>query len=250
MKKISMALSALLLSGAITAQSTYIEFKMNSADGIGGTMKTYTQDGNVRTDINMVAAAMPGGGMKRSVLILKNDPKTSYLLNDERKTYSVNTMGDREPSISDHTEYEVTVLGKEKVNGYDATHVKVKAKGAQMEEELWTSPGVLYYDKYKASLTKYTSAPMYKALAAKGADGFPVRIVAGDHGHAVQMDLVKTEGKSNPASLFSLDGYTKTEGGYAGAMREGAQGALDYMKNMTPEQRQQWIDSLRRAHGR
>lgn len=245
-----MMLSALLMGGTMMAQGTYLEFKISSADGVGGAMKTYTQDGNIRTEMNIEMPQMPGGGMKRTAIVLKNDPKTSYLLNDERKTYTVNTVGSHEPSMADQTDYEVTVVGKEKVNGYDATHVKVKAKGSQMEEDLWTSPGVLYYDKYKASLTKYTSATMYKALAAKGADGFPVRIVAGEHGHNMQMDLVKAEMKSNPASLFSLDGYTKTEGGYAGAVREGAQNALEYMKNMTPEQRQQWIDSLRRAHGR
>lgn len=245
-----MILTALLIGGTMMAQGTYLEFKMSSADGVGGTMKSYTQDGNVRTEMNMLMAAMPGGGMKRTVLILKNDPKTSYLLNDEHKTYTVNTMGDREPSLADQTEYEVTVIGKEKVNGYDATHVKVKAKGSQMEEDLWTSPGVLYYDKYKASLAKYTSATMYKALAAKGADGFPVRIMAGEHGHNMQMDLVKAEVRSNPASLFSLDGYSKAEGGYAGGTHGGGQNAADHIRSMTPEQRQQWIDSLRRAHGR
>ncbi len=242
-------LSAVLLHGVVMAQGTYLEFKMTSSDGIGGTMKTYTQDGNVRTEMNMLMAAMPGGGIKRTVLILKNEPRTSYVLNDASKTYTVNTMGDHEPSMADQTDYEITVIGKEKVNGYDATHVRVKAKGSQMEEDLWTSSGVLYYDKYKASLTKYTSAGMYKALAAKGADGFPVRIMAGEHGHKVQMDLVRAEMKSNPASLFSLDGYTRSEGGYAGAMSRGTQSTINAIQTMTPEQRQRWIDSLRRAHG-
>ncbi|MBS1622521.1 MAG: DUF4412 domain-containing protein [Bacteroidetes bacterium] len=250
MKKLSVILCALVMSTAAMAQGTYLEFKMSSAEGMGGTMKTYTQDGNVRTEMNMVMPAMPGGALRRTALILKSDPKTSYLLNDEQKTYTVNTMGDKEPSMADHTDYEVTVIGKEKVNGYEATHVRVKAKGSQLEEDLWTSPGVLSYDKYKASLTKYTSANMYKALAAKGADGFPVRIVAGEHGRNIQMDLVKAETRSNPASLFSLAGYTKTEGGYTGSMREGAQNAVNAIQNMTPEQRQQWIDSIRRAHGR
>lgn len=243
------ALYSLLVSSILMAQGTYLEFKMSSGDNVAGSMKTYTQDGNVRTEMQMALPGMPGGGLKRAVLILKGDPKTTYTLNDERKTYTVSTLSGQEPSITDHSDYEVTVLGHEKVNGYDAIHVKVRAKDAQVEEELWTTTGVLYYDRYKASVTKYTSAGIYKALAAKGADGFPVRIRAGEHGHTVQIDLVKAEMRSNPASLFSLDGYTKSEGGYSGNLPDGMRGTISNVQNMTPEQRQRWIDSLRRAHG-
>jgi hypothetical protein len=251
MKRTFMMLVAISAMLYAHAQGSYIEYKISSADGIGGYMKTYHQNGNTRTEIKMELPNMPGG-MTRTALILKSDPKKSLMLNETNKTYTETTMDGTDNTNIKQTEYEVTVLGKEKVDGYNSTHVKVKLKGSTSaaEEEMWLSTEVVNYAKYKTIASKYASDNMYKSFIAKGVDGFPTRIKAGEHGHTMQMDLVKSENRALAASLFSLDGYTKAAGGAAAATRQDVRGMTQKIQEMTPQQREKWVDSLKRLYGK
>ena len=145
-------------------------------------------------------------------------------------------------------DYEVTVIGKEKVNCYNCTHVKVVRKGSNIAEEMWNSKDVVDYSSLLNVKTRFTGRDnLNKALVAKGAEGFPVRIKSSEHGTDVQIDLVKAERKNQPASLFSLDGYTKSAAKPAGSQSQ--QEMMQKLQNMTPEERQKYIEEMKKQYG-
>jgi hypothetical protein len=248
MKKAALSIVILIcMAMQASAQGMYIEFKMTgSQSGISGTSKAYSSDGNTRSEINITAPQMPGGGISKVSLILKSDPKKVYMLDDKAKTYTETEITASSMPAEDPGEYEVTLVGKEKVNGYNCTHVKLKRKTQTTDEDVWVSTEVLNYKMYTSVKSKYTSAGLFKAMADKGAIGFLVRITTQERGTTMQVDLVKSEMRSNPASLFSLDGYTKQETASTGANPSSSQqDMVKKIQSMTPEERQKFIDQLR-----
>lgn len=247
MRKLTKLILALLIGQAAFAQGFYMEMKMSSESmGDLGLMKVYAQDGNSRSEISLNT---PGGPMDMLTLILKSNPNTLYILNGKGKTYSeMDISQNNQYKDFPQEDYEVTVLGKEKVNGYNATHVKVTHKGSTIAEEMWTSKDVVDYSAFVSAKTKFTGRlNLNKALAAKGADGFPVRIKTTERGMDMQIDLVKAEKKNHPASTFSLDGYTKSSSPSMGGMSQ--QEMIQKVQNMTPEEREQFIEQMKSQYG-
>ena len=242
--KFTTVLFAVLLSYGAFAQGYYFEMKMSSSKmGDMGTMKAYAQDGNSRSEIHATTAM---GAMDIIALSLKSAPNIAYMINDKDKTYSemdVSKNGQWKDYQQD--EYDITVIGKEKVNGYNATHVKVKRKDSKTEEEMWVSTDVADYAAFMMAKTKFTGrANLYKALEAKGATGFPVRMINSDRGNNIQIDFVKAEKRDCPASLFSVDGYTKTANAMAGNMTD----MMQKIKNMTPEEQKAFIEQMKQQN--
>jgi hypothetical protein len=249
MKKIVCLFFGILFTiSFVFSQGYYMEFKISTDKGVGnGTMKIYSQDGNSRSEVAFdagdKAAALMGGTIVS--LTLKDAPDKVYMLNPEKKLYNEMDVSKR-PDTKDKTaeDYEVTIIGKEAVNGYASTHVKVKVKGTGMEEELWVSTDINGYTDLLKVKSKYTGREgLNKALSAKGAEGVPVRIRVSQQGGTAQIDLLKAEKRSNAASLFSLDGYTKSEGsvGTPGNMKE----MMQKIQNMTPEERKKFIEEMK-----
>jgi len=252
-KLISLSL-ALLIAGGLSAQGYYVEFKMTSANkeaALNGSMKSFSQDGNSRSEINMIMPQMPGGAIKITSLTLKDEPNKIYLINEKDKTYSeIESATQEDYKDLPQADYEITLVGKETVNGYNTTHVTIKIND-KLREELWTTKDIAGYADFSKIKTKYTGKDnMYKALAAKGAEGMPVRIKATDRGQGMQMDLVKVEKRNNPASLFSLTGYTKGSA-FSGIL--GGQGMQEMMKklqNMTPQEREEMMKHMQELYGK
>ena len=248
MKKLSIAIfiTFCTISQLLAQGSAYVEFKMTGDSGIVGTTKIYTRDGNSRSEINMASPQSPGG-FKWITLTLKDKPQKAYTLNENTKTYSEMDISASASKENDSTQYEVTLVGKEKMNGYNSTHIKVRRGKFPNEEDLWVSTEVPNYKQYISIKTKYTTQGLMKALSAKGALGFPVRTIAAERGKKIQIDLVKMEQRDNPSTLFSLDGYTKAgaPGGATGASPE-VQDVMKKIQSMTPEERQKFIDDLRK----
>ena len=247
--------TALILIHAIAGytQGFYIEMKMSGGsgkEGISGTMKSYSQDGNNRSEMNLNMAGGTTGLGNIVMLTLKDKPETVYMLNEKDKTYSELSSATGGDDMKDYpqNEYEVTLVGKEKVNNFNCTHVRVKRKGSTHETEMWTSTDLAGYAEFAKVKTKYTGKiNMFKALEAKGAVGFPVRIKADEHGQAVQIDLVKAERRTNPASMFSLTGYTKSEGlGNVGGVD--VQEMLKKIQNMSPAERELWMKKMQEQY--
>lgn len=251
MKKFLSLVVAIVTTLSVFSQGYFIEYKITSSGregGVTGNMKSYTQDGNSRVEMNMNVAGM--GGMDMSSLYLKSTPTLVYLLNEQSKTYTeLSTSEDEGWKDYPQSEYEVTVLGKEKVNGYNATHVRIKRKGSKSEMEMWNSTEIPGYADLAKLKTKYTGKDnLLKALDAKGATGFPVRIIAAEGQYTMQMDLVKAERRNNPASLFSLSGYTKSKGAAINGVNINVQDMMQNIQNMTPEEREKWIKQMQEQY--
>lgn len=254
MKKLLASLSCVFLITAINAQGLYIEMKISTIgekEIATGLMKTYSQDGNTRTEMNMNLPAANAGLGNMTMLTLKSNVNTVYMLNEKDKTYSEFTSTSEPEDLKDYpqSDYEVTLLGIDKTNNYTCKHVRVKRKGSNHEMEMWTTTEIDGYADFAMVKTKYTGkANMYKAMEAKGVVGFPVRIKSIDHGHEVRIDLIKAEKRNNPAALFSLSGFTKQEGA---GMPGGAemQEMMKQLQNMTPSEREAWIKRLQEQHG-
>lgn len=248
MKKLVAITLSTLFAYAAFAQGYYFEMKMSSpGKGDMGNFKAYSQDGNNRSEINMTT---PVGPMNMVSLILKSTPNTMYKLNDKNKTYTeVDITKSSQNKDYPQEEYEVTVIGKEKVNGYNSIHVKVTHKGSTLSEELWTSKEVIDYSSFLSIKTKITDrSNLNKALQAKDADGFPVRVKTTEKGMEMQMDLIKAEKRNNPSSMFSLDGYTKSAG--TTATGQSKEDMIQKMQDMTPEERQKFIDEMKSQYGK
>lgn len=112
--------------------------------------------------------------------------------------------------------------------------------------EWWVTKDLANYADYSKIKSKYTGKNnLFAALKAKGVEGYPVKIKSDEHGKGLIMEVVKAEQKSNPASLFSLSGYTKSRGMDAGNMQE----MMQNIQNMTPEEREKWMKQMQEQYG-
>lgn len=226
----------------------YVEFKLTGAKGINGVMKAWSQGGNSRSEFLMKMPGLPND-ISSSTLFLESEPSKFYAINEKEKTYVEHDRHKNEEFKDDNAaEYEVVLVGKETVNGYASTHVKVRKKGSKSYMNWWVTKDLKYYNELKSMKAKYlNSKGMYAALAEKGADGFPVRMMMEGEGDEarMQMDLVKAETMDVPASKFSLNGYAKSE---APAMSPMNGMDVEKMRNMTPEERQKLMEEMMKKY--
>lgn len=194
------------------AQDTYLEMKTISGKQEVMTMKIYVKDGNSRVEIS---SNIEGAGINVAMLTLKKNPDMVYMLESNTKTYTEMDMKSlAKLSESNNTDYEVTIIGNEKIQGYNCVHARVKAKDAKGSSyELWSTKEVPAYKELTMMQGQSNGdAKLQKLLEAKGADGFPVKVYAKENDNEVTMELTKVEKKTLAANMFSLDGYKKSEG--------------------------------------
>ncbi len=240
MKKKLLFAAALIIiaANAIAKEGVYIEFKL-SGGKFSGTSKTYSSDGNTRSEMSMISPSLPAP-INTVTLVLSNALHMIYTINEKDKTYSEMSSDGKSVQKEGEGDYEVTVVGKEMVNNYNSIHVKVRYKSSKHETEMWLSKDVVGWANYTSVRNQYlTGSKLFEAMKAKGAEGFVVRMLVNGAGENIQMDLVKAEKKSLDESLFSLGGYTKTA-------RTPVFGSMDMeaLKKMTPEERQQYIKEM------
>lgn len=243
------ALLFFIFSQFSQAAGSYIEYSITSEKNPSpGNMKMYYQDGNSRSEIKMAMPAAAGGVEMSFVMIsLKEAPLKSYLLNTKSKTYTESEIKESKTEEAEAIQYEITVVGKEKVNGYNCIHSIVKRKNTTSQQEMWTTTEIKDFEKYKSINNQYTNKGMYKALRDKGAEGFPVRMKTMERSTNMIIDLIKAESRENPASLFSLDGYTKSTAPAGGMMSpEQMKEMREKIQNMTPEERQKYMDEMKK----
>ena len=249
MKKYLTLIAAIVFTSiaAFGRNGAYVEFKLSSST-MNGTVKTYSSDRDSRTEVTVHSPSMPNPATINT-LQLGSAPGKIFMLNEADKSYM---EMDANRSAADHKEddeYDITVLGRERVNEYNCVHVKVLNKRNRHESEMWLSKDVKGYASFYNIKNKYFGgSKFFNALQKKGAEGFVVRIVAtSERGGQVQMDLVKVELQNVSESLFSLSGYTMR----AGLTSPGSGGTIPGMKSqeemqkMSPEDRKAYIEELR-----
>ncbi|MCD6011736.1 MAG: hypothetical protein K0Q79_1598 [Flavipsychrobacter sp.] len=244
MRSIYLCVIAFFFCANVSAKDgVYLEFKITSSS-MNGVSKSYCSGGDTRSEMTMNA----GGGFSVITLLLNSTPNTVYMLNDRDKTYSEMSMGQSQGENSDRDDYDVTVVGNERVNNYNSVHIKVKNKRTQKVMDMWLSKDIADYSRYTDVKSQYLGGSgFFNKLKEKGADGFVVRmLVNGEGKEKLQMDLVKAERRDINAALLSLAGYKKSvgaqmPGGYTAPSPQDIQ-------NMTPEQRQQYIQQMQQRY--
>ncbi len=210
MKKNILFIAMLLFIGgrAIAKAGSYIEFKITGSQ-ISGAVKTYSCDGNNRTEVKMT---IPGSTapMVSVSLLLKSNPDTTYVLNVKDKMYSESKTG-KDDQNHKYGNYEITIVGKEKIGNYNCTHIKLHRDGDKTEREMWLSKDIAGWKTYTATKNSFFERLNIETdQKTKGAEGYPVRISIHEAtGDLMQIDFVKAEKKDLSEYLFSLKGYKK-----------------------------------------
>ena len=242
---------AFLIASHLAQAGIFTEFRLKTAEGLTGTMKAWYQDGNTRSQVVMSTPdGIPGGIGKMGNMVmlhLKEQADKNFIIDEASKTYYEGFQNKRRSEDGAEEEYEITILGKEMVNGYNCTHVKASRKSSgRGEMEWWVSKEVSGYKEMVGMKTRqFNTNAIFKAMSEKGLEGFLVKMLIGGRDGKMEMELVKAEKMDIPESKFSLDGYTKKEGmpfGPGGFDR-------DKIKNMSPEERMKFFQEMQKQMG-
>ena len=201
----------------------YYEYNIQSTTKTNGavtsTSKMYfDNNGEGRSEMNL--AAMMGAKNSSPMIVIgrANQPHYSVIIDDADKQYSLNVIDTS--LINNHlSQYEVTKVGNETVNGYNCVHAKLTSTtGSGMfksssTEDIWTSTDVPGYSIIKKVMLQQNVTPqMLQALNNAGCEGFFVKMVAGDKNYSMTMQLTKAEKQNFVASLFKIpSGYTESK---------------------------------------
>ena len=168
----------------------------------------------VRTESTSHMKNMPSD-IKMVIISPSDTPNLVYLINTAQKSYSVidtdamkKDMAATEKSDS-YNNAKIENLGKELVNGYNCTHVRITH--GELVMEMWVSKEILDYFTYARmqSASERNMPELARRMKAAGLDGFPVKIW---HRQAnITTELTKVDKHGLEASLFKVPaGYTKT----------------------------------------
>ena len=254
MKKALVLAAALsLVSGVASAQFEGVaNFKMTMGSGPDmssqGDGKIFLSPAGYRVEWKMDLSSMRKGHegakaapatMAMTMLARKADPGKVYMLNDEKKTYSVVDQGkaveDRGKTPKDR--FTVKRLGTEKVAGVSCQNALLTSSQGT-EIEVCAAKELAASTDWLASLNRRQpeGASWLTALKEQGIEGFPVRWVIRKKGSTqplTTMEMTRLEKRPLPASLFDVPaGYTETK--FA-------------MRGLTPEQRKAREDAMKRS---
>mgnify|MGYP001809687768 FL=1 len=177
--------------------------------------KMFIAKEGVRMETKSNIKNMPAG-MQMVIVSPSETPNLVYLINESNKTYTlIDTDEMKKEAASEgysdfYKDAKIENLGKESVNGYSCTHVRVT--NGENVSDMWVSKDVLDYATYaRMQSTRDKDMPEFaKRMKAAGYDGFPVKMVQSPS--SVTTELVKVDRQSLEASLFEVPaGYTKTE---------------------------------------
>lgn len=241
-------ISLLASSFVLSAQTgVSFEYKMSSSEMPDiGSMKGYFSDGNSRSEVSVSIPGMEGIGKMSNVgLMTKKDPQTMYLLNEKAKTYTVLKMDQLKSREEDYSNAKVTLIGKEKVNKYNATHVVIENDGKKID--WWTTTDISNWNLYQGVRSRYTgNESLYKKLSASGAAGFPCKMQMKEGNSVVTLELVKAESKTISASMFEVPSDYKQL--TIPAAVGGPQIDYSRIKDMTPEQQKKFMEDAMRKY--
>jgi hypothetical protein len=186
--------------------------------------------------------------MVHTSLWRRAEPNRTYILDDQKKTYTVIEMSkDREPG----PEYTVRRLGKDRVAGLPCENVAIR-RGEGRESELCVCSELSATGTLSQSMIREQGG-LFAALHKAGVEGFPIRWkIHTDIGDDV-MELVSAKRQRVPASTFAIPaGYREArhvgDAGQGG--EDGARRREEAMKKMSPEQRKKMEELLKSMGGK
>lgn len=233
-----------------------LESKVTAGQGQAtGTVRTWISSAGIRSESELSSPRAQQAGMgthKLTVIFKTAEPDRSYLLDDQRKTYSVHEIG---PSTSgDDEKYTVRRLGKATVAGHTCESVAVTNDSGHESEVCVAEDLVASAGWFRTVFERQGGGRMglFKALADAGVKGLPIRWVskAKDGSDQFRMELVSAKRQRVPASTFEIPaGYTKSEAMAPAMTPEMAKRMEEAMKRMSPEQRKQMEEAMKQLQG-
>jgi Spy/CpxP family protein refolding chaperone len=264
MKKTALAMLAAAALAATPAAAQFegeLTMKFTTREGIG-TGRAYVSRVGARSELDIKSAHMP---LKMTTLMKFSNPDVMIMINDQTKTYTeMDVKKTREQAAKMRGDkakeaWVVKRVGRETVNGFSCENALVtRGDDAKSEQDWCLSKDVagLSYESMRGLMRRGSPGEegILKALHDAGVDGFVVKMVTREKGNPVPvstMELTKVDRKSVPASLFEVPaGYTKQEGMMGAASVMAGPEAQDQMKkameNLTPEQRKQIEEMMKR----
>jgi hypothetical protein len=220
-------------ASAASGDDMYYEYSMASVGksfSMTGYSKLYVSAaGKLRKEMDMSNPAVKNDKSGPIVSIGSVDkPNQSILIDDAKKTYSINILdssatGDNDPFKLVST---VTKIGEEKILGFNSIHVRIistKSMGplGKITDtiDLWNSPEVplmpilrRYMDN---NMSKAWTSMMTPAAADQlkqmGCTGFMLKMQTGSKDAGVHMELTKIRKDNFPNSMFEIPAGYKEE---------------------------------------
>jgi hypothetical protein len=188
-----------------------------------------------------------------TMLVRKADPGKVYMLNDDKKTYSVidSSKAAEEHGKTPKESFTVRKLGTATVAGHSCQNVLLtSSKGTEIE--VCVAKDLAASSDWLAALNRRQpdGGSWLSALKDQGIEGFPVRWVIRKKGSTqalATMEMTRLEKKSLPASLFEIPaGYKEAEFAIRGLTPEQEKAMSAMRERMTPEQRRAYEDAMKR----
>ena len=252
-----LVLSVLSARAAMAQSEGVAEFRgattVASGQSIPSHSKVSFSGASARVDVDVDMSAIAGGAgggspgaYKMTIIQKASEPDRMYMLNDVQKTYSVTHLDKTSDNPSGET-FTVKKTGSDKVAGLACEKATVTSSSGS-ESELCVTKQLVASTAWLNAMNRRTGGSgMWKALRDNGLEGFPIRIVT-HHGagSTSQIELVSFQKTSVPSSAFEIPpGYKESV-----SPAQGGAGGQDARRkaiaSMTPEQRKQMADMLRR----
>jgi len=184
-----------------------IEMNLESPQGSGEIAFTFGKHAE-RMDMQITPPQL-SSAIKTSMILKHDSPDLAHVLMDATKSYMIIDLKKATAmagGISVDENYDIQVIGQDKVQGYRCQHVKVTGNATDLE--LWLSPEILDFETFRrlqSQNPKMSNSALADALKKAGADGFPIRMLQTMNGQKIKMELRKVERKKAiAASVFEI----------------------------------------------
>ncbi|MCC6251323.1 MAG: DUF4412 domain-containing protein [Bacteroidia bacterium] len=237
MKKIFFILVQILfvISASSAQDAYYMEYISLVGSGsttVSSKYKIWNSNSGSRVEMDM---EIPGMGAHNTIVINPIDkPNISYLIDEQNKSYTEISNNDVDNNDDFGT---VEIVGKEKVNGYNCVHARIKSKGPTIE--MWTTKDIPFYKEIaNKNWNQGSKKAIENAFKNKEVEGVMVKMKGSEQGATYVMELVKIEKKNIPGSMFKVPAnYTKT-----------ASFDPSKMQNMSDEDRQKMLEEMMKQY--
>jgi hypothetical protein len=179
-----------------------------------GDLRLFMSGERAKMNVSMLVNPLPAP-IQIGVLLDAKTPKVVWLVNDNLKTYSYINLADEAPASDTAAKYAIKVLGKEKLLGYECTHLTLTRPHELVDAWITSDLPEVYavLKKLQEANPQYGDLSIFRALEAAGKAGLPMKYIVVRDGQRVTMQVKAIQRKAQPAALFTVpNDYKKTEG--------------------------------------
>ncbi|MDB5051820.1 MAG: hypothetical protein JWO30_4891 [Fibrobacteres bacterium] len=178
-----------------------------SMEAGSGDLQLFKSGDRAKLDMKLLVNPLPAP-IQLGVLLDPKQPDFLFLVNDNLRTYSSIAVAATAP-VSDTAfagKYTLKVLGKEKLLGYECTHLTLTRHRELVDA--WISqdfPDVYaVLKKLQEANPQFGQAAAFRALEDAGKAGLPMRCIVVRDGERVTTEVRRIERKALPAALFTV----------------------------------------------